>query len=213
MKEFLSKNIKIFVLILLVVVISFIGSTLAATMQSINVTIDAGDYAVVYSGSTTLPSAKLQPIYDKDLLATASASKIMKVTFTVKGASSNPTDRNIIYDVSLTNLNLPTQLKSQHLKWRLYKNSTSISEGNFSLDFDAQVNNRMVLTTTQQDLPSYSATADSYTFYVWISETCTATDITTCTKDMDLSALANKTFSGKIGIELSTKGKKQLVRP
>jgi len=213
MKDFLNKNIKTIIILFFIIALSIVGITLALQLDSTSVTIAAGDYDVVYSGTTTLPSSKLQPIYDADLLSTDNASKVMKVTFTVKGAQTNPTDIPIIYDVSLTNLNLPEELKSEYLKWRLYKNNTQISEGSFSTDFDAQVNKRMVLTTIQQDLPSYSSTADSYTFYVWISETCTG-DITTCTDTtLDLTPLTNKTFTGEIRIELSVKGKKTLERP
>ena len=210
-KNFLSKNIKLIISLLVIIGIGIIGYTLAAPKLT-NVSIATGNYQVVYGGTATLPSSKLTPILDDELTNSSNSTKVMKVTFTVKGAQSNPTDIPIIYDVSLTDLNLASELHSELLKWRLYKNNTQISEGNFSYDFDAQIKKRMVLTSTQQDLPSYSSNADSYTFYIWISEQCTG-EITSCGEETNTTPLMNKTLSGNIKIELSTKSKKSLVRP
>ena len=210
-KDFITKNIKVIISLLVIILIGIVGYTLAVPKLT-NVSIATGNYQVVYSGTATLPSSKLTPIPDSELTNSSNSDKVMKITFTVKGASSNPTNIPIIYDVSLTDLNLDSELHHKLLKWRLYKNNSQLSEGNFSYDFDAQINNRMVLTNIQQDLHSYSSTADSYTFYIWISEQCTG-DITNCTEDMDVSSLRNKTLSGNIKIELSTKSKKELVRP
>ncbi len=210
-KNFLSKNIKLIISLLVIIGIGIIGYTLAAPKLT-NVSIATGNYQVVYSGTATLPSSKLTPILDDELTNSSNSTKVMKVTFTVKGAQTNPSGIPIIYDVSLTDLNLASELHSELLKWRLYKNNTQISEGNFSYDFDSQINNRMVLTSIQQDLPSYSSAADSYTFYIWISEQCIG-DITSCGEETNTTPLMNKTLSGNIKIELSTKSKKSLVRP
>ena len=210
-KNFLSKNIKLIISLLVIIGIGIIGYTLAAPKLT-NVSIATGNYQVVYSGTATLPSSKLTPILDDELTNSSNSTKVMKVTFTVKGAQTNPTNVPIIYDVSLTDLNLASELHSELLKWRLYKNNTQISEGSFSYDFDSQINKRMVLTSIQQDLPSYSSAADSYTFYIWISEQCTG-DITSCGEETNTTPLMNKTLSGNIKIELSTKSKKSLVRP
>ena len=210
-KNFLSKNIKLIISLLVIIGIGIIGYTLAASKLT-NVSIATGNYQVVYSGTATLPSSKLTPILDDELTSSSNSTKVMKVTFTVKGAQTNPTNVPIIYDVSLTDLNLASELHSELLKWRLYKNNTQISEGSFSYDFDSQINNRMVLTSIQQDLPSYSSAADSYTFYIWISEQCTG-EITSCGEETNAAPLMNKTLSGNIKIELSTKSKKSLVRP
>ena len=210
-KNFLSKNIKLIISLLVIIGIGIIGYTLAASKLT-NVSIATGNYQVVYSGTATLPSSKLTPILDDELTNSSNSTKVMKVTFTVKGAQTNPTNVPIIYDVSLTDLNLASELHSELLKWRLYKNNTQISEGSFSYDFDSQINNRMVLTSIQQDLPNYSSAADSYTFYIWISEQCIG-DITSCGEETNTTPLMNKTLSGNIKIELSTKSKKSLVRP
>lgn len=210
MRDFINKNKKVIMILGIVIILSGIGFAVAYTMDAINVSIGTGQYGVVYTGTATLPSAKLEPVVDSAVLS--STDKIIKINFTVKGASTNPTNKSIIYDVSLTNLNIPGTARSEHLKWMLYKNGSKISEGSFSPEFDALVNRRMVLTNIQQDLPKYSSTADSYIFYMWISEACVG-DITTCTTDMDISGITDKTISGEIRIELSTGTKKILVRP
>ena len=212
MKKFVKNNIKALYILIAVIFIGLIGVTFAAVANFLNVNVSKGTYNVVYSGTATLPTSKLQPVVDANLLDTSNASKVMKIDFTVKGAETNPTTKKIIYDVSLTNLNLTEGMQHRLLKWRLYKNGSLLSEGNFSKDFDFQVNSRMVLTETQQDLPNYSSTADSYSFYVWLSEECSG-DITTCTPDQDISELLDKTISGEIRIELSTGSKKKLNRP
>jgi len=213
MREFIKNNVKLLVILGIIILLSAVGITIAYRSNDVGVVIQTGEYGVVYTGSATLPSSKLTPIYDDELLNSVNADKIMKVDFTVKGAESNPSNKPIIYDVTLSELYLPLELRSPHLKWRLYKNGSLHSSGNFSKEFDAIVDYRMVLTNIQQDLPSYSSTADSYTFYMWISEPCTAEDISECSiEEHNLNPFLDKKFSGNIRIELSTETPKELVR-
>ena len=100
------------------------------------------------------------------------------------------------------------ELKSLYVKWRLYKNNTLLSEGNFSPSFDVKENNRLVLTEVQQDL---TTNTDKYVYLMWISEVCTG-DITTCDSTLNQNKYSNKTFNASIKIEASTKTKKELVR-
>lgn len=227
-REFFSKNIKLIILLFIIIIISVISITLALTDMAIPVRVGTGDYNVVYTGAATLPSSKLTPINDTaSNFLTNNSSKILKVDFTVKGAANNPThytddtedpiygtEKNnikIIYDVSLNDLDIPVVLKNSLLKWRLYKNGSLFNEGDFSDAYDIKKNNRLVLTNSQQDLPKYSSTADSYTFYIWLSEPCLG-DITSCGLETDTSIFLNQTISGNIGIELSTGEKKDLIR-
>ncbi len=209
MKEFINKHSKVISLLLIVFLVSLFGLTFAYTMQDIGVNIASGNYNVIYSGSATLPTGTLNPVVDSSISATTSSTDVMKVTFSVKGAQSNPTDIPIIYDVTLTDLDMPSELRHPLLKWRLYKNSNLLYEGSFE---DVK-SNRYILTNTQQNLPTYSASPDNYVFIIWISEQCTG-DITTCSVDdsNDISGLLDKSFSGKIRIELSTKGKTSFDR-
>ena len=100
------------------------------------------------------------------------------------------------------------ELKSLCVKWRLYKNNTLLSEGNFSPSFDVKENNRLVLTEVQQDL---TTNTDKYVYLMWISEICTG-DITTCDSTVNQNKYSNKKFNASIKIEASTKTKKELVR-
>lgn len=210
MISFIKNNIKVISIIIFAILLLVIGVTLA-TSSNTSFSISTGDYDVVYTGSVTLPSSKLEPVLDSEITYNTTNSKVLKATFTVKGANTNPTNIPIIYDVSLTDLSMDDKAHHKLLKWKLFKNNVEISNGNFSYEFDSQTNNRMVLTEIQQDLPSYSSTADSYTLIIWISEACTG-NITTCTIDQDVTDLMGKTISGNIKIELSTKSKKSLVR-
>lgn len=211
MIDFIRRNIKIIIIFIVVICLSIISITFAQMLNDIGVTIETGQYNVIYTGEATLPNIKLLPIYDSELLSSINVDKVMKVEFTVKGAQNNPNGKDIIYDVSLTNLDLPPELKSEYLKWRLYKNGTKLTDGSFSVDFDMQIDNRMLLTTIQQDLPDYSESVDSYVLYIWLSESCVG-DISQCTLDMDMTPLLNKSFSGEVRIELSTGSKKGLSR-
>ena len=117
-KDFITKNIKVIISLLVIILIGLVGYTLAVPKLT-NVSIATGNYQVVYSGTATLPSSKLTPILDSELTNTSNSDKVMKITFTVKGASSNPTNIPIIYDVSLTDLNLDSELHHKLLKWRI----------------------------------------------------------------------------------------------
>lgn len=211
MKEFIKNNIKLLSVIGIVIIIGAIGITYAYSSKKINLNITTGEYNVVYTGTSTIPLSNLRPITDNEI--TTNTENVLKIDFTVKGAQTNPTDKPIIYDVSLTDLDLPEELRSRYFKWRLYKNNRVISEGNFKDGYDPKNNNRMVLTYAQQDLKDYSDTGDSYVFYAWlsISEDC-FNNITYCNEGeiTNSSLFVNKNFSGNIRIELSTGEKKAI---
>ena len=57
-------------------------------------------------------------------------TRVLKVKFMVTGVSNNPS--NTIYDISLRDINMSSALKTEEIKWKLYKNGTEISTGNFS---------------------------------------------------------------------------------
>ena len=86
---------------------------------------------------------------------------------------------NSIYDVAIHDFNVDCELRTEDLKWRLYKNGTLLSSGNLSPKFDTMSNNRLVLTEIQQDL---TTTKDEYVFLLWISESCSG-DIANCSKE------------------------------
>ena len=205
-----KNNTKFIIFEIIVIMLGIIGVTFAVSyvMDSINVNVDTAQLAVDYTGSLTLPTANLMPITDDSV--DTNNENVMRINFTVKGASSNP-DITIIYDVILSDLQIDSELKSEYLKWELEKNGVVISSGSFSPWFDSMKDGKLWLTEIQQDLPNNSSTPDSYEFRIWISESCPG-DISTCTEDMDQSNMLNKSISGKIETVLYTKGKEALIR-
>ena len=205
-----KNNTKFIIFEIIVIMLGIIGVTFAVSyvMDSINVNVDTAQLAVDYTGSLTLPTANLMPITDDSV--DTNNENVMRINFTVKGASSNP-DIPIIYDVILSDLQIDSELKSEYLKWELEKNGVVISSGSFSPWFDSMKDGKLWLTEIQQDLPTNSSAPDSYEFRIWISESCPG-DVSTCTEDMDQSNMLNKSISGKIETVLYTKGKEALVR-
>ena len=100
---------------------------------------------------------------------------------------------------------------NSYVKWRLYKNSSLLSEGNMSYAFDNNLrSNKLTLTETQQDMPSNSSTADSYVFLMWIEETCT--DVLNCGSATNQNSIIGKKFSANIFVAVSTGNKVALTR-
>ena len=207
----IKRNNTMFILVeIIAVMIGLVGITLAVSyvMNGINVNVNTANLAVNYAGSLSLPSVSLYPILDSEVAT--NTQNVMRINFTVKGASSNP-NIPIIYDVVLDDLdNLDPVFRSEYVKWDLLKNGTSISSGSLAYSFDTIKDGRLVLTNIQQDLPKSNETADSYEFRLWISESCPTG--TGCTEEQDQSDLLNKSLTGKIAINLYTKSKKAHVR-
>ena len=216
MKDIIKNNSKFIIVMLLIIVLGITGVTVAIKVGNFNpiaINTTTGNISATISydssvnSSTVTSTGKMFPI--KDSLVTGTSvtdARVLKVKFTVTGKSTNPA--NSIYDISLRNITMDDALKDSNIKWRLYKNNTLLSSGNFSPSFDAMENNRMVLTTTQQDL---TTTASTYVFLMWISESC-AGDIANCTNSDNQFKYVGKSFSFNIKLETATKTKKELTR-
>ena len=206
-----NKNIKVIIFEMIVIVLAIVGITLAINyiMNSIGVNTSNANLALDYSGTTTLPTVNLMPVADSDV--STNTNNVLRVNFSVKGTNTNP-NKDIIYDVILDNLNVPCYLKQEYVKWQLYKNNTLLASGNFSPTFDIIKDNKLYLTTIQQDLPKYNETADNYELVIWISETCTESNLTSCTELHDQSGITGQTISGKVQILLYGNPKKNLTR-
>ena len=216
MRAYIKNNIKFLIAMIIVITLGIIGITYAIkigeftaiglnaniSIISANITYDS----TVNEGNIT-STGNMLPI--SDTLVTGvdvTDTRVLKVKFMVTGVSNNPS--NTIYDISLRDINMSSALKTEEIKWKLYKNGTEISTGNFSPTFDIMENNRLVLTNTQQDL---TTSTDTYVFLMWISESCTD-DLTTCTITNSQNKYSGKTFSATIKLEASTKSKKTLTR-
>ena len=213
--RFIKNNIKFLIVMILVITLGIFGITYAlkiATFNPIvlNTTTGTINANITYDStntSTVTSTGNMLPI--SDTLVTGvdvTDSRILKIKFMVSGVSSNPS--NTIYDIALRDISMSSALKSKYVKWRLYKNGTLLSEGNFSPSFDTIENNRLVLTNTQQDL---TTNTDTYVYLMWISEACSE-ELSTCDITKSQDKLQGKTFSASIKIEASTKSKKSLIR-
>ena len=193
------------------------SSSLSLGVSTALVRIDEEAY-----GSTTFDTSNLdfRPILDSEV--ETSENEVIKIDFQVGGASTNNND-HIIYDIALNDLKANCSLLSPYIKWKLIKNGTEISNGSLDYKFDTIVGDeenggRLVLTTIQQDLPDYNASKtgyDNYTFYMWFSDSCQSSDLSTCINNgtiADQSALIGQNLSGKVEVELYTESKKELVR-
>ena len=215
-KNIIKKNIRFISAMIVVIILGIFGisyalkvapfNKIAVNIKSanmdVNITYDSG-----VNGADISNSGNLLPINDSLVTGpTVSDSRVLKAKFYVTGNTSNP--ENSIYDVAIHDFNVDCELRTEDLKWRLYKNGTLLSSGNLSPKFDTMSNNRLVLTETQQDL---TTTKDEYVFLLWISESCSG-DIANCSKEQDQSKYLGKSLSGSIKVELATKSKKALVR-
>ena len=213
--SFIKNNIKFLIAMLIVIVLGVFGITYAlkiATFNPIGISTTTGNItaSITYDStntSTVTSNNKMLPIADTLVTGVdVTDERILKIKFMVTGSSSNP--NNTIYDISLRNIDMSNALKSEYVKWRLYKNGTLLSEGNFSPAFDIKENNRLVLTNTQQDL---TTNTDTYVYLMWISEACTG-DLSTCDITKNQDKLLGKIFNAQIKLEASTKSKKTLTR-
>ena len=213
--RFIKNNIKFLIAMILVITLGIFGITYAlkiATFNPIalNTTTGTINANITYDStntSTVTSTGNMLPISDNLVTGVdVTDSRILKIKFMVSGVSSNPS--NTIYDIALRNINMSSALKSKYVKWRLYKNGTLLSEGNFSPSFDTIENNRLVLTNIQQDL---TTSTDTYVYLMWISEACSE-ELSTCDITKLQDKLQGKTFNASIKIEASTKSKKSLTR-
>ena len=215
-KNIIKKNIRFISAMIVVIILGIFGisyalkvapfNKIAVNIKSANMDVNIS-YDSGVNGANISNSGNLLPINDSLVTGpTVSDSRVLKAKFYVTGNTSNP--ENSIYDVAIHDFNVDCELRTEDLKWRLYKNGTLLSSGNLSPKFDTMSNNRLVLTEIQQDL---TTTKDEYVFLLWISESCSG-DIANCSKEQDQSKYLGKSLSGSIKVELATKSKKALVR-
>lgn len=208
---------RILMIYILVIILIGLGFTYAISSANISLGLTTGIVRIDEKayGNTEFDASNLDlvPILDSEV--EKNEENVIKIDFTVGGASTNNND-NIIYDIALKDLEVNCDLLSPYVKWKLVKNGTKLSEGSLDYKFDTiDDNGRFLLTTIQQDLPKYDENEtgyDNYNFYMWISDSCQDSDISNCTNVTDQSNLMKKTLDGKIEVELYTESKKELTR-
>ena len=154
---------------IVLILLAVIGGTYAVktAYDSINASVSTGNIGVVFVGDSSVTTGEMAPISSSEV-----STKALKTTFTVKGASANPS--NVYYDVTLKNIDIGIGLLDQNFKFELIKNGTTISEGNFKdlevekVDGTLKYYQRAILTSTPQKLPSNSSTPDSYELRIYI---------------------------------------------
>ena len=214
-KKGYKKYLVVLSVIVLLIGITYAVQTASSIFNATTATLGLDD---VY-GSTTFDASNLKfsPVLDSEVGTTDVENNVIKIDFTVGGASGNDTSKDIIYDIALVDLDVSCELLSPYVKWKLIKNGSTLASGSLDYKFDTIKNGRFVLTETQLDLPDYNASKtgyDNYTFYMWISDSCQS-DLATCAANGNLhdqSSLLNKRLKGKIEVELYTSTKKTLVR-
>ena len=73
------------------------------------------------SSATITSTGKLLPINDDktEITPDSTDESILKIDFKLSGTSTNP--NNTIMDISLNNISMDCELKSEYFKWKLYK--------------------------------------------------------------------------------------------
>ena len=200
-----SNNKKIFIIAIevIVIVLTFIGVTLATSNiinDNIKVGLKAGDFNVDFKGKSNISFKNLEPISD-NLININTKDNVVRVEFSVKSIKQDK-DYNIVYDVMMEDFNIDTKLLNEYTKWNLYRNGKLISSGSLSPKFDDSVlGGSLTLTNESLDLPKYNEDYDKYVFILWISESCN--DINNC-KLVDQSYIANSNLSAKVFVGLYT---------
>ena len=199
---------RILSLYIIVIFVLILGVTyaLGTYTQAFNVT--TGLIAVDDSayGETSFDTSEIdfKPILDTEV--ETNTENVIKIDFTVGGASTN-NNENIIYDIALADLALDCELLSPYIKWKLVKDGTELTSGTLEKGIVAR---RLVLTEDQIELPAYSTEQTgyhSYTFYMWFSDSCQNSTLTSCFDKIDQSDLVGKRFYGKVEVELYTESK------
>lgn len=208
MDKSFNKNALVITIEVIAIVLGVVGITYAAATLSSSVNVSASNLNVVYTGDKTVTATDLSPRVTAPTIS--ETSNVARVAFTVKGASNN-VNSNIIYDIMLDSISADSAFFNSYVKWRLYKNSSLLSEGNMSYAFDSSLrDNKLTLTETQQDMPSNSSTADSYLFLMWVEETCT--DVLNCGSAANQNGLIGKSFQANIFVAVNTGNKVALTR-
>lgn len=218
-KNLLKNNLKFIIAMVVVITLGVTGITFAINIDTFNpiginigtATLGANITYLNGSSATITSTGKLLPINDnkKEITPDSTDESILKIDFKLSGISTNP--NNTIMDISLNNISMDCELKSEYFKWKLYKEEALLSSGSFSPKFDSMKNNRLVLTNTQERL---TTNEDKYTLLIYLAESCTG-DLSTCNANSgsyNQETLLNKSFSATMKVELSTGNKKNNTR-
>jgi len=124
----IDKNAKLFFIMSFIIFLGVAGITVAITVNGFNaIAINANssriDANITYDDETNTSSianhGNLLPISDSLVTLGTEDSRVLKVKFNVSGVESNPD--NVIYDVVLRDIDIDCELRTNELKWKLYR--------------------------------------------------------------------------------------------
>ena len=190
-----DKNKLWFFEIVSVLVLS-LGFTLALKYISkkINTSLVSANINVIYKGDSKITKDLFLPIKENEIEEYGAVAN-----FTVKGAENNVTDNNIVYDITLTDIDITDGLLDENFKFQLLKNDVIIGEGNFSsLQVEKKGEKykyyqRVILNENVLNLPKYTDTADSFQLRIYILD-----------NGSDQSSLMGQRFRAKVEIATYT---------
>lgn len=211
-KNIIKNNFKFIIIMLIVIILGFTGIAFAlniSTFNPININITNAPLGINLSylggsGSTITSTGNLIPISTvPDTITNLSEytnENVLKIGFTVSTVSTNP--NNTMFDIALYDIAMDCNLKNEYFKWRLYKNNTLISLGDFSRQYDLSIDteNKLILTNTQQDLTDNE---DTYVLLIWIANSCEGS-LDNCTNAFNQNKMFGKSFSANLKFELSS---------
>ena len=178
------------------VLVLSLGFTLALKYISkkINTSLVSANINVIYKGDSKITKDLFLPIKDNEIEEYGAVAN-----FTVKGAENNVTDKDIIYDITLTDIDITDGLLDENFKFQLLKNDVIIGEGNFSsLQVEKKGEKykyyqRVILNENVLNLPKYTDTADSFQLRIYILD-----------NGSDQSSLMGQRFRAKVEIATYT---------
>lgn len=200
--SFKSRNLFVLLFELLIILVAVGGLTFATSrlMAGSSTIVTFGEYNVDYVGNTEIVVSDLEPISDS-LINYNTYENVVRLEFSLRGVDSNEDNKDLIYDVTINEMNIDCSLLNEYTKWNLYKNGELLYNGNFSPSFDGNVlTDNYRLTEIQQDLPKYNEDYDDYVLIIWVSESCE--DLTNC-RLVDQSQIVNSVMEMNVFIALS----------
>lgn len=134
---------------------------------------------VTYAQSSNLNDTVGIPI-SEDNYATEASKSQFTITY-----GSNLSGYDVAIKISLTNITIDSALKNSYFRYKLVRDSTVISSGNFS-----SVGTSLVLKNTEKRTISSYPTVENYTLYIYLAES-----------GADQGSMMGKSFSAKISVD------------
>ncbi len=136
------------------------------------------DFELVDENNSYIKATNLIPLTSDQVSIYAETGN-----FSVRAGNNN---NNVLYTISLTDVNIPDELKNEYFKWKLVctscnSNSSKNIEGSF-----INATNELILNTELLIEPN---TIDDYKIMIWLEES-----------DIDQNNTMNKSFSAKVKV-------------